>query len=929
MEDEQPNQQVGDPGGGETTVEDEKTKTFTTVVKSSLPSVIGLTDDALKTFNIMVEEHVRVTSLRMRRASLVLLYSLTKMAEVGSRIPDLHQANSTFWKNLLEMNDSRLPEGLQFLSEVNQALGPAPTVDKDKSISGRADDQILGYAAITFSTVVCNNAWVPLLPRLIRLTKCLVRSKGRSTNIKPSDVVQAIRAKNPAEAVSRLPQWATDHVMEVRRRLEIVPGQFLYDKYGKTLPFDKMFMFNFWMLQRLTELKAKRISLSPVCKVGRAHIRLDRKVLVQFVRNCCQSHSAVVEMLALEASQDGATSHPDSLLPPAPIPHEQQVKLTIKEVDPIKVSVKKSRKKTADVKPDDNLVMVKLKVVKKDRPLKDYLDVKIAVCQPKVSLIITEKKVRKGSNQPPQCRVKINVTEEEDAEGYVVRFRLTARYPDIVLKDMEDRKAEKEKWEAEVEALKLKPAYQAQMARYTLRVAAETKAILSIFKNKCRKNNGWSFDGSIVTDGVAVSQQFSREMKVGKKKSAEELKANAQKRKAADDLMDPDYDRNLSTVLRDKDNKVVSVVLGVDPGRTNIVEIGYIIDKETAELFPGTPRAKSWSLSRGEFYKSSDIWKLNQRQRVRYQYLEAKFEGLTKGSVRTCKSQEVMEYMKQYSLISEDWWHLALKRRESRDALLRYSGKRRALDAFFAKVRKSVKSLFHGPQGVEIPQGRVPPKRIPHLNIQVGYGHAVHTMKPTGKGEVAVPTTGAFKACKRVFGPQNVASTCEFRTTAVGWESGKRKEAVYRIVEEKIVEVDKNGIEKVRYKCKVGHTSDDKMPIVPEEKRALVEEYLEVMKVKRGGRRRGGVAKGYGGPPRPMQEHGGGEEVVERKQACLRYPEVRGLRFCPELRKYFDRDQKSAEAIARLRTTELQGKARPTPFHRSFKFTNDTTGCNI
>jgi hypothetical protein len=701
----------------------------------------------------------------------------------------------------------------------------------------------------------------------------------------------------------------------------------LYDKYGKTLPFDKMFMFNFWMLQRLTELKAKRISLSPVCKVGRAHIRLDRKVLVQFVRSFCKSHSSVVEMLDLEASQTGATSHPDSLLPPAP--REQRVQLSIKEVKPVKVSDKKSSKKTGTIKPDDDLVKVDLKVVKKDRPVKDYLDVKMVVCQPKVSLSITEKKLRKGSKQPQQYKVKINVVEEEDTEGSVVRFQLTARYSDSVLKEMEDFKAEKEAWEAEVETLKHKPDYKAQMARYTLRVAAETKAILSIFKNKCRKNNGWSFDGSIVTDGVAVSQQFSREQKVGKKKTADELKAIVQKRRAADELMDPDYDRNLSTVLRDKDNKVVSVVLGVDPGRTNIVEIGYIIDKETAELFPGTPRAKSWSLSRGEFYKSSDIWKLNQRQHNRYQYLEAKFEGLTKGSVRTCKSHEVMEYLNQYSLISEDWWYLALKRRESRDALLRYSGKRRALDAFFAKVRKSVKSLFHGPQGVEIPQGRVPPKRIPHLNIQVGYGHAVHTMKPTGKGEVAVPTTGAFKACKRVFGPQNVASTCEFRTTAVGWESGKRKEAVYRIVEEKIVEVDKNGIEKVRYKCRVGHTSDDKMPIVPEEKRALVEEYLEVMKMKRGGRRRGGVAKGYGGPPRPMQEHGGGEEVVKRKQACLRYPEVRGLRFCPEQCKYFDRDQKSAEAIARLRTTELQGKARPTPFHRSFKFTNDTTGCNI
>jgi hypothetical protein len=51
-----------------------------------------------------------------------------------------------------------------------------------------------------------------------------------------------------------------------------------------------------------------------------------------------------------------------------------------------------------------------------------------------------------------------------------------------------------------------------------------------------------------------------------------------------------------------------------------------------------------------------------------------------------------------------------------------------------------------------------------------------------------------------------------------------------------------------------------------------------------------------------------------KKEYKLRYPECRGLRFCPERRMYYDRDEASARAIAGLRCLALQGKGRPSAF---------------
>ena len=182
-------------------------------------------------------------------------------------------------------------------------------------------------------------------------------------------------------------------------------------------------------------------------------------------------------------------------------------------------------------------------------------------------------------------------------------------------------------------------------------------------------------------------------------------------------------------------------------------------------------------------------------------------------------------------------------------------------------------------------------------------------MAPTGKGEVAVPTGGTFKACQRIFkdDPRGVRTVVkavdEYNTTKVDWETGETKELVYRVISlaEGQELDDPYGL---LTGLSLGHIAGKTPPLAPARDRAVLARYKQLLKDKNKVRRGGmpGELPDRWWPPR--------EDPLEN-----RFPEIRSLRFCPKLCKYVDRDA-SAIAIARLRVMELLGRARPTPFAR-------------
>jgi hypothetical protein len=768
------------------------------VVKCGLRNVMNLNDAEYATFNGIVEQYVQIISRMLRRASLVLLYSLTRLAMENKRIPHLFDQKDTFWKNWLK----GLPYEAKTTGEVarryegNSAdIGATrlyfPDVASVDCPPGF--DQVVNYAGHTFRTVVCNNAYVPLLPRLTRLTKLFTRSrtKEETGGLKVYDVLYQIRSSEPDFA-----GWSPcfeEYAKDVRRRLFLQPGDYLFDDYGKTLDFHDLFMFNYWMQGQLKVLGGRRIALSPVFKVDRKHVRLDTKTLVSMATRAFPKgakdvldHLSSLETEHMKETKDGGYGFADPrkcLLPPS-----------------------------------------------------------------------LPKKLKKDCN-----------SEEWEAQA----------------------KAGKEE-QAKQDTIKASPAFVGQASKYKQLQDAKVAVCRVLFKDLPLKKD-WEFDGSINTDGVSVSLQFSRvrEVIVTKKtKKAKEAKVvtkatKANKATSSERAVEEDeggaYDRNLLTVFNNLEGKQ-TVVAGVDPGRVNMAVIAIVTMDESGKIVK-----KTWALGRSQYRADSGIKKQDALKKARFKGLEERWEGLGAdgGALRTDDIEDVKTYLEKYAKIETEWWSLASMRRESRADFQRYIGKRKVLDGFFSRVRQELKSKFPG------------------AFIKVGYGSAGMKMKPTGRGEVAVPTTGTFKACVRVFGHENVSSTNEHKTTAVEYESGQRKEAVYRVVTKDAA----TG----RFKESMGHTTDmKKMPVVKAAHVEAATEHLEVGRQK-ARRRRGATEIG-------LEVEHTNKEVEGHTDRTLRYPEIRGLRFSPERRIYLDRDREAASTIARLRTIELLGRPRPTPF---------------
>lgn len=140
-------------------------------------------------------------------------------------------------------------------------------------------------------------------------------------------------------------------------------------------------------------------------------------------------------------------------------------------------------------------------------------------------------------------------------------------------------------------------------------------------------------------------------------------------------------------------------------------------------------------------------------------------------------------------------------------------------------------------------------------------------------------------------GKMNVVPTNEAYSTAMCWETGERKATVYRVI-------DELGNLSLGYAF---HANE--IPEVHGEER-LVEFAKYMASLKEKNRRRGWVVERKG--------------EMEQSERTQRYPEVRGLRFCPERRKFVGRDVEAAITIGRLRMFELLNPGlRPKPFCRS------------
>ena len=198
------------------------------------------------------------------------------------------------------------------------------------------------------------------------------------------------------------------------------------------------------------------------------------------------------------------------------------------------------------------------------------------------------------------------------------------------------------------------------------------------------------------------------------------------------------------------------------------------------------------------------------------------------------------------------------------------------------------------------------------------------TMAATGRGELAVPTTGTYKACVDAFTKEResdaskpptskhtVSLENEDFTSKMCWYTGKAYEKVYKVYET-------HGDKEKEF---LRHTTGKQAPVVGvnEDVEAVLKKRAE-QKCKVGAfganwPRSGQTSKRRGGdgaavPVAPISS------ADARDAKVTRHIDVRGLLFCPENRMFFVRDDESARAIAGLRCIRLAGLGRPSAFRR-------------
>ena len=158
-------------------------------------------------------------------------------------------------------------------------------------------------------------------------------------------------------------------------------------------------------------------------------------------------------------------------------------------------------------------------------------------------------------------------------------------------------------------------------------------------------------------------------------------------------------------------------IIGIDPGRVNIQ---FGVDSD----------GKEYKLTRKQYYQQSGMIKNKKKVEKWNLKNKAVLEELSKNSPKT---DNLSNYLEVVSENYDTLWNNQKSLKWSRERMHLWIGKNRTLDRFYASMGK---------------------------NLTVAYGSA--KFAPTGPGELAVPTTDAFKRCSKHF---KIKLIDEFRTS--------------------------------------------------------------------------------------------------------------------------------------------------------------------
>ena len=262
------------------------------------------------------------------------------------------------------------------------------------------------------------------------------------------------------------------------------------------------------------------------------------------------------------------------------------------------------------------------------------------------------------------------------------------------------------------------------------------------------------------TDGVSISVQYNpvgtNRIKGGSrakgKRKRDEAKAAAELAKANGTVNEKKTKKTRKTAKAirsdERRNDMTygdpvpddAVKIACDPGRSNIM---YLVRGSDNRRF---------QLTRGRYYHESGIHSLNELWKKWIVPLHAHNLALAEHNPKTSYIDRYNSFLAVEAAGRDDVWKINYARRASRGRFGAYCGKKKVIQGFLASLGR----------GLGSPNER---KR----KVIIGFGQA--KFASTGRGEMAVPTTQAFKECARMWHTRLVD---ENYTTCVCHDCGGR-----------------------------------------------------------------------------------------------------------------------------------------------------------
>ncbi len=276
-------------------------KTETRCVKmglqSSLLSSPLLTKSQILKLTDILDEYTMVISKMLRRASLAYLYYMTCLLAEGKPIPNLSAENDTYWRNWLRIGlkefGNIVPNGVEkYWDRIKTLLPDTVTTQGMPTLVNRP----LNYAATKLYTMINNSLHVPLLKRLQRLAKSQVTAWKNSevpTTLTAFEVFSAIRCFR-VNGENATPE-ELEFITEARTRLGLGEDDVLYDNVPKGLSFNTHYNLLSWFQSKFEEFDRKQVKLSPVFKIDRHHVHIDKDHFVWLVSYLFQTDSQLTE----------------------------------------------------------------------------------------------------------------------------------------------------------------------------------------------------------------------------------------------------------------------------------------------------------------------------------------------------------------------------------------------------------------------------------------------------------------------------------------------------------------------------------------------------------------------------------------------------------------------------------------------------------